>query len=197
MAEIRRQEARELLIHRSSRRCATTKIFSAAALVLLLAQGACDRSDQAAAADAESSERPAAPAFSYTSLEGQPIRLAELEGKVVLVNFWATWCGPCRMEIPELTELHRSYKDQGLVVLGLSLDGAPESYVRTEAKRMGADYPIVLLGEAGGTEWGGIMAIPTSFLIDRRGRVVHALQGYTPIERLADLIRPLLKEAAS
>jgi cytochrome c biogenesis protein CcmG, thiol:disulfide interchange protein DsbE len=140
--------------------------------------------------------RQAAPAFQGRSLSGEHISLAELRGKVVLVNFWATWCGPCRLEIPELAKLYETYGEQGFVVIGLSLDSQSEIYVQTEARRMGANYPIVLLGESGGQEWGGISAIPTSFLIDRQGRIVQTLMGYTPIDRLADLLRPLLKEAA-
>jgi thiol-disulfide isomerase/thioredoxin len=163
-----------------------------------LAQSSCEKSDSPAtvSTDAGASARPPAPAFEGKTLDGQTLRLADLKGKVVLVNFWATWCGPCRMEVPELAKLYQTYKDQGFVVLGMSLDTQPEDYVRTEAKRMGVEYPVVVVGDTGGEEWGGIEAIPTSFLIDRQGRVERTLQGYTPIDRLADLLRPLLKEPA-
>ena len=154
---------------------------------------ACDRGESTVGSDV--SKRQPAPAFDVKTLDGDALRLADFKGKVVLVNFWATWCGPCRMEIPELAQLQRTYKDQGLVVVGMSLDSQPADYVRTEARRMGADYPIVLIGESGAAEWGSIVAIPTTFVIDRQGRIERTLQGYTPIDRLADLIRPLLRES--
>jgi thiol-disulfide isomerase/thioredoxin len=180
----------------SSRHPILVHALLALGLLSGLALSACDRTDPSAAhaVEGDASARPAAPAFDVQTLDGQRLRLADLKGKVVLVNFWATWCGPCRLEIPELTKLYQTYKEQGFVVVGMSLDSQPEDYVRVEAKRMGADYPVALLGETAGEEWGGIVAIPTSFLIDRHGRIERSLQGYTPIDRLADLIRPLLKE---
>ena len=170
--------------------------MAALAIVSGLLQSSCEKTDSAGAvaSEGQASSRQPAPSFEGKTLDGQTVRLADLKGKVVLVNFWATWCGPCRLEVPELAKLYQTYKDQGFVVLGMSLDSQPESYVSTEAKRMGADYPIVVVGEMGGESWGGIEAIPTSFLLDRQGRVDRMLQGYTPIDRLADLIRPLLKE---
>ncbi len=178
----------------------TFKVSACRSLLLLagviLGLGACTESPSGSSGSQDPSKRPKAPLFEATTLAGADLVLSELRGKVVLINFWATWCGPCRMEIPDLAKLDQSYRNQDLVVVGISLDSRPESYVRVEAEKMGATYPIVLAGEDGGRDWGGITAIPTTFLIDRQGRIAHRLLGYTPIERLVELVRPLLAEEA-
>ncbi len=99
--------------------------------------------------------------FSNTS-----IKLSDFDGDVILVNFWASWCGPCQMEIPGLIELHRRYKDQGVTVIGVAMDDA-EDDARQAARQLGIDYPVVRGSDAVGRRFGGIAGFPTTFILDR------------------------------
>jgi thiol-disulfide isomerase/thioredoxin len=114
----------------------------------------------------------AAPAFALKGLDGKTVSLADLRGKVVLLNFWATWCGPCRMEVPDLVELQKKYKDQ-LQVIGLVVDSAEEAEVRSFVKEFGINYPIANAPDELRMQFGGIPALPTTFIVDAQGRVVQ------------------------
>ena len=114
----------------------------------------------------------AAPAVSLKGVDGGTVSLEQARGKVVLLNFWATWCGPCRMEVPDLVELQNKYKDR-LQVIGLVVDDADEDAVREFAKKYGVNYPVALATNELRIQFGGIPALPTSFIIDAQGRVVQ------------------------
>jgi thiol-disulfide isomerase/thioredoxin len=114
----------------------------------------------------------AAPAVSLKAVDGGTVSLEQARGKVVLLNFWATWCGPCRMEVPDLVELQNKYKDR-LQVIGLVVDDADEDAVRGFAKKYGVNYPVALATNELRIQFGGIPALPTSFIIDAQGRVVQ------------------------
>jgi len=131
------------------------------------------------------------PPFLVNDLDGRIISTADLHGKVVLVNFWATWCPPCREEIPELIELSKRYKDQ-LQIIGISMDDAPASQVRQFAKQIGITYPVVMGSGAIEAEYGGVPALPTSFVISPEGRVVQKHAGLYPIGVYDTEIRSLL-----
>lgn len=113
-----------------------------------------------------------APEFMLTDLGGKPLALASFSGKVVLLNFWATWCGPCRSEIPGLIELQSKYADR-LQVVGLSTDEGPAENVKQYAERMRINYPVGIATSEVERKYGGILALPTSFLLDSQGRVVQ------------------------
>src|SRR5262249_38542868 len=113
-----------------------------------------------------------APRFRVTDLEGKPISLDEAKGKIVLLNFWATWCGPCRAEIPDLVELQKKYKDQ-LQIIALATDEDEPSEVKRFAEKAGINYRIGMASDSLRVDYGGIPALPTAFLIDREGRVVQ------------------------
>jgi thiol-disulfide isomerase/thioredoxin len=113
-----------------------------------------------------------APAFALKDLDGKAVSLEGLRGKVALLNFWATWCGPCRMEVPDLVELQKKYKDQ-LQVIGLVVDSAEEAEVRSFAKEFGINYPIANAPDELRMQFGGIPALPTTFIVDAQGRVVQ------------------------
>jgi thiol-disulfide isomerase/thioredoxin len=117
-----------------------------------------------------------APDFKLTTLEGKPLSLAEYKSKVVLLNFWATWCGPCRLEIPDLVELQIKYKDQ-LQIIGLVVDEEDQDAIKSFAEKFGINYPVAIATDAVRTEYGGIPALPTSFLLDAEGRVVQKHEG--------------------
>lgn len=117
-----------------------------------------------------------APAFKVDTIDGKPLSLADYKSKVILLNFWATWCGPCRSEVPDLVELQDRYKDQ-LQVIGLVVDDDDEDAVKKFAEKYGINYPIAIATDEMRTEYGGIPALPTSFMLDQEGRVVQKHEG--------------------
>jgi cytochrome c biogenesis protein CcmG/thiol:disulfide interchange protein DsbE len=136
-----------------------------------------------------------APAFTRTDLDNARVSLASYRGKVVLLNFWATWCGPCLVEIPRFMEWQKQYGPRGFAVLGVSIDDGPAP-VRAFARRLHVNYPIVM-GDArlGGT-YGDIFGVPVTFLIDRRGTIRARLNGETDLHAMDEQIRKLLAESA-
>lgn len=112
-----------------------------------------------------------APDFKLTALDGKPITLAALQGKVVLLNFWATWCGPCRAEIPDLVALQERYKGR-LQIIGLNVDDE-EADIQKYVEETGINYPVAMTSNDVRIQFGGIPALPTSFLLDTEGRVVQ------------------------
>jgi thiol-disulfide isomerase/thioredoxin len=112
-----------------------------------------------------------APDFKLTPLDGKPITLAALQGKVVLLNFWATWCGPCRAEIPDLVALQERYKGR-LQIIGLNVDDE-EADIQQYVQETGINYPVAMTSNDVRIQFGGIPALPTSFLLDTEGRVVQ------------------------
>src|SRR6266852_5870064 len=117
-----------------------------------------------------------APDFSLTGLDGRPITLADSHGKVILVNFWATWCGPCRAEIPDLVELQNKYKDR-LQILGLVVDDDDQDVIKEFAEKFGINYPVAIATNEIRMQYGGIAALPTSFVLDSEGRIVQKHEG--------------------
>jgi thiol-disulfide isomerase/thioredoxin len=132
-----------------------------------------------------------APLLQVQDILGKPVNKDNWAGKVVLVNFWATWCPPCREEIPELLELKKEYKDR-LEIVGISEDDDPPATVLKFARQKGMTYPIVMATPELIDAYGGVPALPTSFLIDTQGRVVQKHSGLYPIEGYDLEIRSLL-----
>jgi thiol-disulfide isomerase/thioredoxin len=117
-----------------------------------------------------------APEFKLAGFESKPLSLADFRGKVVLLNFWATWCGPCRAEIPDLVELQKKYKDQ-LQIIGLVVDDDDQEAVKKFITEFGINYPVALSTDEIRLQYGGVAALPTSFVIDAQGRVVQKHEG--------------------
>jgi thiol-disulfide isomerase/thioredoxin len=132
-----------------------------------------------------------APPLVAIDLLGEPVNKDNWAGKVVLVNFWATWCPPCREEIPELLKLKKEYGDR-LEIIGISEDDDPPETVLKFARQKGMKYPIVMATPELIDSFGGVLALPTSFLIDTQGRVVQKHSGLYPIENYHREIRTLL-----
>jgi thiol-disulfide isomerase/thioredoxin len=130
------------------------------------------------------------PPFMARDVEGNVVSSADLKGKVVLVNFWATWCPPCRQEIPEMIQLQNEFKDQ-LRIISISEDEAPPAAVRAFAQNAHINYPIVMLTQEIEDDFGGIPALPTSFLVNRDGGVMDKHVGYYTIDVYEREIRAL------
>lgn len=133
----------------------------------------------------------AVPAFTRADLEGQPLRFADYRGKLVLLNFWATWCAPCREEIPIFSSWQKSYGAQGLQVIGISMDddAAP---AREFLREYPAAYPIIMGDAAFAEELGGVLGLPLSYLIDAQGRVIARYQGAIDLPKLEAHIKQRL-----
>jgi thiol-disulfide isomerase/thioredoxin len=117
-----------------------------------------------------------APDFKLTGLDGKPFTLAGAKGKVILLNFWATWCGPCRAEIPDLVELQNKYKDR-LQILSLVVDDDDQDAIKKFVAGSSINYPVAIATDDIRIEYGGIAALPTSFVLDSEGRVVQKHEG--------------------
>jgi len=137
------------------------------------------------------------PAYAVTTLDGRVIEADSLTGKVVLVNFWATWCPPCRVEMPLLEAMHRRHRERGLVVLGLSVDTDPAERVRAFLTERGITYPVAIVGAREQMAFGGIAGYPTSFLLDRQGRIRQRAMGPLAMASFEPAVRRLLEEPAS
>ena len=114
----------------------------------------------------------AAPDFELTSLDGKRVKLSDYRGKAVLLNFWATWCGPCKVEMPWFVDLQKRYGNDGLVVLGVAMDDTEAPKIAQFASDMGVNYPVLLGTDKVSEEYGNVEFLPTSFYIDRDGKFI-------------------------
>jgi thiol-disulfide isomerase/thioredoxin len=120
-----------------------------------------------------------------------PVKLAEYKGKVVIVNFWATWCGPCKMEIPDFVKLYSQYKDKGLVIVGISIDDSPEQ-LQTFMREFHMNYPVVQMRPEVEDAWGPFYGYPTSFIVARDGSICTKHIGPATHEQFEAEIKALL-----
>jgi thiol-disulfide isomerase/thioredoxin len=145
----------------------------------------------------------AAPAFSLKDMKGASVTMAQQAGKVVLINFWATWCGPCKAEMPILMKLQKEHGSAGLVVLGVSMDEEGPSVIapwlqKTKFVMDGAQAPInfpILVGTPQmATAYGEIEALPATFIVDRKGKIVERIDGPVEFKDMDRTVRPLLAQ---
>ena len=136
----------------------------------------------------------AAPEWQLNDPDGQTVKLSDFKGKVVILDFWATWCPPCKAEIPGFIALQKQYAAQGLTVVGVSLDTAGAAVVKSFMKRTGMNYPVVIGDDKIAGDYGGISAIPTTFVLDRTGNIVSSHQGFASQVVFESEIRPLLEQ---
>lgn len=142
-------------------------------------------------------ERKTAPDFTLKDADGKTVRLSDYRGKVVLLDFWATWCGPCKIEIPWFMEFERKHKDQGFAVIGISMDEEGWAAVKPYVAEFGINYRILLGSDTTAQLYGGIDALPTTFLIDREGKIAASHVGLTNKSDFEHGIQELLQASAS
>ena len=148
---------------------------------------------EAASAQCDDDARPAPMDFTLADMNGDELELASLKGKVILLNFWATWCGPCKIEIPAFIELQDEYGDQGFQVLGLSVDDPPEQ-IRPFAEDMAVNYPMLVgLGREDFQDaYGPIWGLPVTYWIDREGTLCKTHMGIASKDELEFALKTLL-----
>jgi thiol-disulfide isomerase/thioredoxin len=135
-----------------------------------------------------------APDFTLQTLDGKNVSLSSFRGKGVLLNFWATWCGPCKIEMPWFVELQKEYGSQGLQIVGVAMDDSSTQDIQNFVKEMGVNYPVLLGKEAVGQAYGGVDVLPTTFFIDRDGKIVAREFGLQSRSLFVDNIKKALGE---
>jgi len=139
----------------------------------------------------------AAPDFTLQTLDGNTVHLSDYRGKAVLLNFWATWCGPCKIEMPWFVELQKQYGAAGLQILGVAMDDASPGEIAKFAKDLGVNYPVLIGKEAVGDAYGGVDYLPESFFIDRNGKVLDKVLGLKGRGEIEDNVKKILASSAT
>jgi peroxiredoxin len=124
-------------------------------------------------------------------MNGASVRLADYKGKVIVLNFWATWCGPCQLEVPDLVQAYAEYQDKGVVVLGVSIDDTAET-LRAYAKEKKMTYPVLLMQDDVDQAFGPIFGVPVTFFIGRDGTIAGKHFGAVTKEQVDQEIKTLL-----
>jgi len=179
------------------KRDSTSLIFVAIVVALLLFIGFRAAKHPGAASSAGATLDPKgapAPDFTLDSLDGKAVTLSGYHGQAVLLNFWATWCGPCKIEMPWFIELQKEYGPQGLQIVGVAMDDASKDEIDKFAKEMGVNYPILIGKEAVGQRYGGVNVLPTTFFIDRDGKIVAREFGLQSRSVFVDHIKQALSQ---
>jgi peroxiredoxin len=169
-------------------------LCSAGFLAVALA-GCSAGSDRVQAAVKPDAKRKAAPDFVLKDLNGNTAKLSDYRGKIVLLNFWATWCGPCKIEIPWFIEFEQTYKDRGFAVLGVAMDDEGWEAVKPYLASRKINYRVVLGTDQLAQQYGGVDSLPTTFVIDRDGRIASTHVGLVSRHDYEDEIKQLLENA--
>ncbi len=173
---------------------AIARWFVAALLPLVLVPIACTPARPVNAASLKpDKDRKTAPDFELKDVNGKSVRLSDFRGKVVVLDFWATWCGPCKIEIPWFVEFERKYKDKGFAVLGVSEDEDGWTSVKPFVKEVGINYRVVIGNDRTTESFGGIEGLPTTFVIDREGKIAAVHVGLASKQDFEDAIEKLLQ----
>ena len=169
----------------------------AASVAVALGVTACAPQQTTKASVKDEKVRKVAPNFTLKDAHGKAVKLSDFKGKVVLLDFWATWCGPCQIEIPWFTEFQRKYKDRGFEVVGVAMDDEGWKVINPFVKEKKINYRILLGDDATGSLYGGVDALPTTLVIDREGRIASVHVGLSSKGDFSDAIEKLLEAPAS
>ena len=146
-------------------------------------------------ATADDSKGKIAPDFALRALDGRTVKLSDFRGKAVLLNFWATWCAPCRIEMPWLVEFYKQYQSQGLEIVGVSMDDTGQEMAIAEfIKERNVNYPILVGNNAVADLYGGLRFLPQTLFIDREGNIVKTMYGIKSKDEFEQSIKELLGE---
>ena len=137
-----------------------------------------------------------APDFTLQSVEGKTIRLSDFRGKPVVLNFWATWCGPCKIEMPWFVDFQKQYGPSGVQFLGVAMDDASTKDIAEFANSMKVNYPILIGKESVGDAYGGVQFLPETFYIDRNGKIIDKAFGLKGRGEIEDDIKKIVASAA-
>jgi thiol-disulfide isomerase/thioredoxin len=135
-----------------------------------------------------------APAFAVKTLEGKALKLTDLKKRPVILDFWATWCGPCRASMPHLSTMQARYEKQGLAVIGMSVDETGPQSVKKFANTLGVKFTLAMANDEVLDAYGPIRSIPTTFFINRKGQIVRRVVGYIDGETMEDYVREIVDE---
>lgn len=177
---------------------------------LLVSSAGCGSDDDRSPADAPKTSTEAqagksyetdpvpAPDLTMETLDGRQINLANQEGRVILVNFWATWCAPCRKEIPDLIDLHEKYESEGLMVVGIAVDEEGAEVVQPFAEKQKISYPIVIdTSRTIESEFEAMYGLPTTYVVNPDGQIVRRVLGVFPVDEMMPTLKDLLQSAES
>jgi len=168
------------------------RTLAAALAVTLALAGGCGKRGSEGTAARGGTVGTEAPEFALPDLDGKVVKSSDLRGKVVILDFWATWCPPCRQEVPHFVALQSKYRDQGLEIVGLSLDKGGANDVKPFVEEYNVNYMMLIANDQTASDFGGITGIPTTFVLDKHGKIVKRFLGYTDPEVFEETIRPLL-----
>ncbi len=139
----------------------------------------------------------AAPDFELKDLAGKQVRLSDYRGKVVLLNFWATWCPPCKEEIPWFVDLQQRYGAQGLQVIGVAMDDSGEKAIASFAHELGVNYPVLLGKESVAHAYGDVQFLPQTFYVGRDGKILSQVQGLVNRKEIEERVKNALAGSAA
>jgi cytochrome c biogenesis protein CcmG/thiol:disulfide interchange protein DsbE len=168
------------------------------ALALGLSAAGCGGTVEVKAATLQAEkDRKAAPDFKLKDADGKLVHLSDYRGKVVILDFWATWCGPCRIEIPWFMDLQRKNKDRGFEVLGVAMDDEGWEVVKPFLAELGVNYRVMVGDDLTAQMYGGVDALPTTFLIDKTGKIAAVHVGLASRKDFEDGVEQLLQAPAT
>ena len=138
-----------------------------------------------------------APDFALNTPDGKTLHLSDFRGKAVVLNFWATWCGPCKIEMPWFVDLQKKYESQGLQIVGVAMDDSSKEDIEKFAKEMSINYPIVIGQEKTADAYGGLPALPTTLYLDRDGKVVERVIGLKGRAEIEEAMQKIIASKAT
>jgi peroxiredoxin len=167
-------------------------VFTVVVLVYGVSRNRKISPQQVDTADGRNMVAKSAPDFELKALNGRTVKLSDFRGRVLILNFWATYCAPCRIEMPWLIDFYQRYKAQGLEIVGVSMDDVDQKQVIAFTKEMNVNYTILLGSNSVGNAYGGVRFLPQTFLINRNGQIVRTLIGIKTKSDFEDNIKRLL-----